>query len=360
MDKESPDLSHGADRDRHFLAAPHVPLLEEHVGYMVAGGFHDEPLGLPYLAVGRADGQVAAYVYLARRDGVDGDLLRGSGLARSAGNAHPGVRKRPVHLIRVPVPGGVEVRYGLSLLGGPERLELGEGAAKPDPARRSVHKVNGNKPSRALPVLRVDCEMSDLPGGRVEDDAAHPTAGTIGATGVGPDPERHYPRHGRPPRFPWTLASTAGSSTSELPGHGQPHLAGHSPGHWHGAQRPRDVAIVRDECASQIRQRGLIAVEGCGPQNVGLSPGTLVQISPSGQPGVAWRLAACINGVTVLTDPAARHVLVQENLGYGNGPRCGVPKPGGYQIRIAQVRGNRLQTVATWPTGPVQLMLTGW
>src|SRR5208282_370668 len=26
MDKESPDLSHSADRDSHFLAAPHVPL----------------------------------------------------------------------------------------------------------------------------------------------------------------------------------------------------------------------------------------------------------------------------------------------------------------------------------------------
>src|ERR1039457_6514827 len=57
MDKESPELSHGADRDSHFLAAPHVPLLEEHVGYMVAARFHDQPLDLPDLAVGRTDGQ---------------------------------------------------------------------------------------------------------------------------------------------------------------------------------------------------------------------------------------------------------------------------------------------------------------
>ena len=41
MDKESPDLGHSADRDSHVLAAPDVPLLEEHVGYMVAARFHD-------------------------------------------------------------------------------------------------------------------------------------------------------------------------------------------------------------------------------------------------------------------------------------------------------------------------------
>jgi hypothetical protein len=119
---------------------------------------------------------------------------------------------------------------------------------------------------------------------------------------------------------------------------------------------PRGCGFV----TSTWTRSGLMAVEGCGTQNVGLSPRRLVQISPSGQPGAAWRLAACINGVTALTDPAARHVLVEENLGYGNGPPCGAPKPGGNAIRIAQVQGSRLRTVATWPTGPVQLMLTGW
>jgi hypothetical protein len=119
---------------------------------------------------------------------------------------------------------------------------------------------------------------------------------------------------------------------------------------------PRGCGFV----TSTWTRSGLIAVEGCGTQDVDLSPRKLVQISPSGRPGAAWQLAACIDGVTVLTDPAARHVLVEEDLGYGNGRPCGVPKPGGYEIRIAQVRGNRLQTVAAWPTGPVQLMLAGW
>ena len=36
LDKEGPDLSHSADRDSHFLVAPHMPFLEEHVGYLAA------------------------------------------------------------------------------------------------------------------------------------------------------------------------------------------------------------------------------------------------------------------------------------------------------------------------------------
>jgi hypothetical protein len=103
-----------------------VPLLEEHVGYMVAARFHDQPLDLPYLAVGRTDGQGAVYLYLAEWDGVDGDLLRGFRFA--------GVANRPDYapsqaILRLSpwrhVPGGVGVRHGLGLLGGSERLEFG-------------------------------------------------------------------------------------------------------------------------------------------------------------------------------------------------------------------------------------------
>ncbi len=126
MDKESPDLSHSADGDSHFLAAPHVPLLEEHMGYMVAARFHDQPLDLPYLAVGRTDGQFAVYLYLAEWDGVDGDLLRGFRSVRVADR--PDYAPSQTKLLLYPcvrVPGGVEVRHGLGLLGGSERLELG-------------------------------------------------------------------------------------------------------------------------------------------------------------------------------------------------------------------------------------------
>ena len=219
MDKQSPDLRHSADRDSHFLAAPHVPLLEEHVGYQMAARFHDQPLDLPYLTVGRTHGDAAVYAYRAGWNGVDGDLLRGFRCARAAGSVHP---NEPVDPFRgIVVPGRVEAPHGLGLLGGPERLELGQAAAKPELARRSVYKVSGNKPPRARPALGVDREMRDLPGDRVDDDAAHLTAGSIGAPGAGADPDRHHLRH--PLVFLWTLASPASSSTSELPDRGQPH-----------------------------------------------------------------------------------------------------------------------------------------
>jgi hypothetical protein len=151
-----------------------VPLLEEHVGYLAAARFHDQPLDVPYLAVGRTDGQFAVYVYRAGWDGVDVDLRRGFRPSASV-RRDPDFAPTQVKWLLypwVPVPGGVEVRHGFGLLGGPERLELGQGAAKLDLAGRSVYEVNGNKPPRARPVLGVDCEMRDLPGDRVDDYAA--------------------------------------------------------------------------------------------------------------------------------------------------------------------------------------------
>ncbi|HLB77699.1 MAG TPA: hypothetical protein VJO72_11750, partial [Candidatus Dormibacteraeota bacterium] len=64
-------------------------------------------------------------------NGVDGDLLRGFWSAGVAGIARrPGTysRQPPFHLVGgggALVPGRVEVRYGLGLLGGLKRPELG-------------------------------------------------------------------------------------------------------------------------------------------------------------------------------------------------------------------------------------------
>ncbi len=120
------------------LAAPRVPLLEEHVGYIAAARFHDQSLDLPYLAIGRTDGQFAAYVYLAGWDGVNGDFLRGFRSARVAVGPDlaphraipqtPGDSRKKVHArggVGLLGPAGVEVRHDLGLLGGSERLELG-------------------------------------------------------------------------------------------------------------------------------------------------------------------------------------------------------------------------------------------
>ena len=70
------------------------------MSYMAAARFHDQPLDLPYLAVGRKDGQFAVYAYPAGWDIVDGDLLRGFRFAPAGLPDHSPVHKHPVHLLR--------------------------------------------------------------------------------------------------------------------------------------------------------------------------------------------------------------------------------------------------------------------
>jgi hypothetical protein len=105
---------------------------------------------------------------------------------------------------------------------------------------------------------------------------------------------------------------------------------------------------------------GLVAVESCSRPEIDLSPRTLVELTPAGRPVTTWRLAACIDGVTALGDPAARHVLVEEDLGHGNGSPCGKPRPGGWDTRVAEVSGSRLRTVANYPQGQSDLSMIGW
>src|SRR5271163_947362 len=73
LDAVLADSGHGADRDRHYLAAEHVSLLEEHVGDLVAAGVDDEPLDLADAAVAGMDVLAAAHSYLPGGKGVVGD-----------------------------------------------------------------------------------------------------------------------------------------------------------------------------------------------------------------------------------------------------------------------------------------------
>ena len=97
------------------------------MGYPVAARFHDQPPDLPYVTVGRTDGQFAVYFYRALRDVIDGDLLRGSRCVRAAADSTRLCPQR--HIASLPLH--ARARWGsrsgtnLGLLGGPERLELG-------------------------------------------------------------------------------------------------------------------------------------------------------------------------------------------------------------------------------------------
>jgi hypothetical protein len=87
LDAVLADSRYGADRDRHYLAAEHMSLLEEHVGDLMAAGVDDEPLDLPDVAVGGMDVFAAVHSHLSGGKGVVGDsgivLLAGSSLPNS-------------------------------------------------------------------------------------------------------------------------------------------------------------------------------------------------------------------------------------------------------------------------------------
>jgi hypothetical protein len=105
---------------------------------------------------------------------------------------------------------------------------------------------------------------------------------------------------------------------------------------------------------------GIVAVLGCGKQGADLSPQTLVRLSSAGKVTARWRLPGCIDGVSTFADPAGQHVLIQANIGYGNGRPCGYPRPGGTSIRIAIVGPAALSTVAVFPQDSSELQATGW
>jgi len=107
---------------------------------------------------------------------------------------------------------------------------------------------------------------------------------------------------------------------------------------------------------------GLVAVAGCGQNEPDLSPQSLVQLSLTGQQTASWRLPACIDGIQEFTDPTASHVLVEADIGYGDGPPCGLQRPVGvaYSVRVAVIGGRKLATIATFRVVNTQLEVTGW
>ena len=102
------------------------------------------------------------------------------------------------HLVRVIARVSGRAGQELRLLGGIELVELRQGAAEPDLARRGVDQVERNKPAGAMAVLWFDHEMGDSTSDRVNDHAAHLAAHPVGTASVGPDRERRRLCHSHP------------------------------------------------------------------------------------------------------------------------------------------------------------------
>ena len=99
---------------------------------------------------------------------------------------------------------------------------------------------------------------------------------------------------------------------------------------------------------------------GCGPQRPGLSPQWLWRLSPAGKRTASWVLPRCINGVGAFASLDYQRVLVQADIGYGNGS-CGEPRPGTNSSRILITSGASLHTIVTLPALDSQSpQVTGW
>ena len=89
-------------------------------------------------------------------------------------------------------------RQELNLLRRLELAELRQGAAEPDPVWAGLDQAERDEPAEPGPVLRLDHEMGDGTGHRVNDHAAHVAADPLGTADPGSDRELRWLRHRHP------------------------------------------------------------------------------------------------------------------------------------------------------------------
>src|SRR6185312_4363562 len=141
------DPCHGADGDGDFLAAPQMPLLEQHVGHPVIARVDEEALHLPDLTIDGVDLVPGPHLLLTHRNNVFEDRL----LPQLCGGHAPA----PDH------PGGIWPRDQVAFRGMVELAELRARAAQPDFPVRGLDQVHGDKPTGLLPVPWLDDKVGD-------------------------------------------------------------------------------------------------------------------------------------------------------------------------------------------------------
>ena len=153
------DPGDGPDRDGHFPAAKHMPLLQQHVADVMAARVDDKPLNSPDLAVGGIDALIAPHADLTRGQGAMGaGRLIFSGLRHALASYRAVVRQHE-HLFGAVARELVQAgpRREIGILGEAEPIELRPGAAQPDLLRcRGIDKAERDEATQARPVPRLD------------------------------------------------------------------------------------------------------------------------------------------------------------------------------------------------------------
>jgi hypothetical protein len=100
---------------------------------------------------------------------------------------------------------------------------------------------------------------------------------------------------------------------------------------------------------------GLITTTGCNAENDSRRP-YFDEASLAGKTLARASLPRCMAGVT--TALTGKNVLVEADVGYGNGKPCGLPRPD--SIKFLLLRGAGFTTVGTLPEPSDLFFLLGW
>ena len=97
--------------------------------------------------------------------------------------------------------------------------------------------------------------------------------------------------------------------------------------------------------AATWTRTGIVAAESCGNPDL-LSPGRLVETTPTGAVQASWPLPDCINGLGLTSAPNGSTTFIETDIGYGNGS-CSTRQANGVSplTRMAAIDGRQLRTV---------------
>lgn len=200
----------GANGDRHLFAAPQVAFLEQYVSHVVAAGIDDKSADSPDVAVFGMDVLASAHSHLAQGQRIahNGLLQVADSETRSA--CHPqGTRYSDPqaevgpreHLSRAVVAVAGSSREELRFLRRVEFLEFRQSAAEVYLTAGRADELKGDEPAEPLAVLRLDDQVGDRAGDRIDDHLSHMPADPVGAACVGADRELCRVRHCHLPRL---------------------------------------------------------------------------------------------------------------------------------------------------------------
>jgi hypothetical protein len=176
---------HSRDGDGYLLAPKEVTFLEDNVGDVMVAPIDDQPFDLAYPAIGCVD-------VLAPLDGHLAD--RQSVRCHRQGRVTPEIGPQQ-HIFGVVARVALDAREESDLFSDLEPLELGSAVVQVDVIVAGLDSLYRDQPSDALPMFRLDHQMSDRVSDRIEHHLGHAAAFSVGTVRLDTNRERRGCTH---------------------------------------------------------------------------------------------------------------------------------------------------------------------